>query len=131
MKPQDLAILKLVGVSLVAAVVAFVYRRRRGSSRAVATTVATYAFGGAVALGFFLFAPAIYPRPSGMGLERFVLPPVLALIFLVIGAALGLVVYVFENRTPPPPSWSLAPSGRERTPLPPDWRAAAREIAKL
>jgi hypothetical protein len=100
MKPQDVALLVLVAVALVIAASVFGYRRRRGSSRAVAVFAAGMSAGAVVASAFLLFYYEFMPRRASIGLERIVTPILVMFASTVGSAVLAGVVYVLGTRNP-------------------------------
>lgn len=138
MNSQDQNLLILLAVSFILAVFTFFYQRGRGNSRAISTAKATLAFAGVMALAFLFFTTALLGQRSGMGLEPFVLPPIIFLFGVVASAILGMLVYIIENLRPPAtpetsalfessPSDSQAPLANVQSS---DWRTFARESAK-
>jgi hypothetical protein len=101
MKNQDLSLLILTGIAFLGSMVQFFFRRAKGSSRAISTFTATFTFGCIIALGFLIFTGSLLDKRGGMGLERYVIPPILAFISLIISTLFGLTVYIFENRKKP------------------------------
>jgi MFS family permease len=96
MNAQDQALLMSVGIGLVAAVIAFFARRRKGKSRAMAVTFSVWIFGAVLAFGILSgFVPV---SRSGMGLERWVAPMMIMIAAAVMSAVLGLVVHLLDNQ---------------------------------
>lgn len=128
MNSQDQNLLVLLAVAFIIAVFTYFFQRGRGNSGAISTAKATLAFSGVLALAFFLFTSELTRQGSGMGLEKFVIPPIIFLVGVVASAILGMLVYILGNLRPPPePSEakSQLPSANSS-----DWRTFARESAK-
>ena len=100
MRPQDLALLVLVSIALVIAASVFGYRRRRGSSQAMACLAAGISAGVVVASAFLLFYHEFMPRRASIGLERIVTPIMVMFASTVGSAVLAGVVHLFSTRNP-------------------------------
>ena len=145
MSRYDQAALLLATVALACGAATFRVRRRRGSSRAIATFAAGMAAGSLVAVAIMLLYDQLMPPRASIGLERIVGPIVTLFVSLVGSALAGGVVHLLDGRrrsgmtTVSVDAESILQAASRRVArergahggvATPDWRAFARDAAR-